>query len=78
MDTAVMKKTNEIAKLLVSELMPKRIIDNNAQTIEEVAEASGISPSTAKRQIDQLLKANKIERVWKQGKRHLVPAYRTL
>jgi len=78
MDTAVMKKTNEIAKMLVSELMFKRIIDNNAQSIEEVATASGISPSTAKRQIDKLLKANKIEMVWKMGKRHLIPAFRTL
>lgn len=78
MDTAVMKKTNEIAKMLVSELIPKKIVDENAQTIEEIAKASGLSISSTKDKIKQLLSVNKIEKVWKQSGRNLVPAYRTL
>jgi hypothetical protein len=78
MDTAVMKKTNEIAKMLVSELIPKKIVDENAQTIEEIAKASGLSITSTKDQIKQFLSLNKIEKVWKQSGRNLVPAYRTL
>jgi uncharacterized protein YbaP (TraB family) len=78
MDTAVMKKTNEIARMLVSELIPKKIVDENAQTIEEIAKASGLSITSTKDQIKQFLFLNKIEKVWKQSGRNLVPAYRTL
>jgi hypothetical protein len=78
MDIAVMKKTNEIAKMLVSELIPKKIVDENAQTIEEIAKASGLSITSTKDQIKQFLSLNKIEKVWKQSGRNLVPAYRTL
>ena len=78
MDIAVMKKTNEIAKMLVSELIPKKIVDENAQTIEEIAKASGLSVTSTKDKIKQLLSVNKIEKVWKQSGRNLVPAYRTL
>ena len=73
-----MKKTNEIAKMLVSELIPKKIVDENAQTIEEIAKASGLSITSTKDQIKQFLSLNKIEKVWKQSGRNLVPAYRTL
>ena len=73
-----MKKTNEIAKMLVSELIPKKIVDENAQTIEEIAKASGLSITSTKDQIKQFLFLNKIEKVWKQSGRNLVPAYRTL
>jgi len=78
MDIAVMKKTNEIARMLVSELIPKKIVDENAQTIEEIAKASGLSITSTKDQIKQFLSLNKIEKVWKQSGRNLVPAYRTL
>lgn len=73
-----MKKTNEIARMLVSELIPKKIVDENAQTIEEIAKASGLSITSTKDQIKQFLFLNKIEKVWKQSGRNLVPAYRTL
>ena len=73
-----MKKTNEIARMLVSELIPKKIVDKNAQTIEEIAKASGLSITSTKDQIKQFLSLNKIEKVWKQSGRNLVPAYRTL
>jgi len=73
-----MKKTNEIARMLVSELIPKKIVDENAQTIEEIAKASGLSITSTKDQIKQFLSLNKIEKVWKQSGRNLVPAYRTL
>jgi len=78
MDIAVMKKTNEIARMLVSELIPKKIVDENAQIIEEIAKASGLSITSTKGQIKQFLSLNKIEKVWKQSGRNLVPAYRTL
>jgi hypothetical protein len=78
MDTAVMKKTNEIAKMLVSELIPKKVIDENAQTIEEIAKASGLSVTSTKDQIKGFLSIYKVEKVWKKSGRNLVPAYRTL
>ena len=73
-----MKKTNEIARMLVSELIPKRIIDQNAQTIEEISKASGLSSSCTKVQIKEFLSLYKVEKVWKKTGRNLVPAYRTL
>jgi len=59
-------------------LIPKKIVDENAQTIEEIAKASGLSITSTKDQIKQFLSLNKIEKVWKQSGRNLVPAYRTL
>jgi len=78
MDIAVMKKTNEIARMLVSELIPKKVIDQNAQTIEEIAKASGLSITSTKDQIKVFLSLYKVEKVWKKSGRNLVPAYRTL
>jgi len=78
MDIAVMKKTNEIARMLVSELIPKKVIDQNAQTIEEIAKASGLSITCTKDQIKVFLSLYKVEKVWKKSGRNLVPAYRTL
>lgn len=73
-----MKKTNEIARMLVSELIPKRIIDQNAQTIEEISKASGLNITSTKDQIKEFLSLYKVEKVWKKSGRNLVPAYRTL
>lgn len=73
-----MKKTNDIAKMLVSELIPKKIVDENAQTIAEIATVSKISATSAKCNVKHLLDDKKIEKVWKQNGRNLVPAYRVI
>lgn len=78
MDIADMKKTNELSKMLVSELIPKRIVDNNAQTCEEIALASNISATTAQRKMNQFVKQGKVQKVWKQKGSCLVPAYRMI
>jgi len=41
-----MKQTNAICKLLASELMPKRIFDENAQSILEITRATGMARTT--------------------------------
>jgi len=59
-------------------LIPKRIIDQNAQTIEEISKASGLNITSAKNQIKEFLSLYKVEKVWKKSGRNLVPAYRTI
>ena len=71
-----MKKTNDFSKLLASELIPKRIFDNSAQTSDEVSKFTGMTVRTAQKHILALVKSGKLEKVWKRGKDRVLPAYR--
>ena len=71
-----MKKhwTNQIRA--VSDLIPKRVFDESAQTIGEIAADSGVSVATADRLVRGFLAAGKAYRVWKRGSQRAIPAYR--
>jgi predicted transcriptional regulator len=73
-----MKKTNAIAALLTSQLIPALVFDEAAQTVEEIATAAGIVRQTADVKIRKLLAAGQVERVWKRGRIRPVPAYRVV
>jgi hypothetical protein len=76
MEIARMKQTNAICKLLASELMPKRIFDENAQSILEITRATGMARTTVNDYVCKLIQQGKMERVWKRGSHHPIPAYR--
>jgi len=76
METLPVKKTNAIAALLTSQLIPALVFDEKAQTAQEIADAAGIARSTAAAKILKLVNAGHIERVWKRGRIRPVPAYR--
>jgi hypothetical protein len=71
-------KTNKLSAMLVSELIGKKVVDESAQTLLEIASATvpPVCPATAERMVKKLLAAGKIEAVWKRGSQRLVPAYR--
>ena len=71
-----MKKTNAIAALLTSQLIPALVFDDKAQTMKEIAAAAGIASSTAASKILKLVNAGQVERVWKRGPVRPIPAYR--
>ena len=71
-----MKKTNAIAALLTSQLIPALVFDETAQTMEEIAAAAGIARQTAAAKILKLIAAGQVERVWRRGPRRPIPAYR--
>ena len=71
-----MKKTNAIAALLTSQLIPALVFDQSAQTIQEIAAAAGIARQTAAAKILKLVATGQVERVWKRGAVRPVPAYR--
>jgi len=70
------KKTNAIAALLTSQLIPALVFDQSAQTIQEIAAAAGIARQTAAAKILKLVAAGQVERVWKRGPVRPIPAYR--
>jgi len=76
METLPLKKTNAIAALLASQLIPALVFDETAQTMEEIATAAGIARPTADFKIRKLLAAGQVERVWKHGRIRPIPAYR--
>jgi Fic family protein len=76
METASMKSSNAICKLMASELMPKRIFDSSAQTSDEIARFTGMTVRTAQKHVLALVKSGKLEKVWKRGKERVLPAYR--
>lgn len=76
MEIIPMKKTNAIAALLTSQLIPALVFDDKAQTMEEIAAAAGIAHSTAAAKILKLVNAGQVERVWKRGPVRPIPAYR--
>ena len=77
MEIVFMKKTNAIAALLTSQLIPVLVFDDKAQTMEEIAAAAGIARSTAAAKILKLVNAGQVERVWKRGPVRPIPAYRS-
>jgi hypothetical protein len=76
MEAAPVKKTNAIAALLTSQLIPASVFDDKAQTMQEIAAAAGIARSTAAAKILKLIAAGQVERVWKRGAGRPIPAYR--
>ena len=70
-----MKNKDWTAKL-VSELIEKRIFDDKAQTIEEIAAGAELSARSAYRKVMELIKSGTIEKVWKRGSLRPVAAYR--
>ena len=69
-------KANKIAAQLASELIDRRIFDERAETVEEIAMKTGMSYQHTARRMVELERAGKVERVWKQGRVRPVPAYR--
>lgn len=62
---------------LVSELIrSEKVIDQNAETIEEICVASGLNRSAAERSVSVKTKAGIIEQVWKSYNGRMMKAYR--
>ena len=83
MATPNMKKTkepttNELAQMLVSSLIPRKIIDQSAETITEMVAASGVNKNTVGPEVQRLLAAGTIEKVYKRVNAQVVPAYRVV
>lgn len=58
----------------VSELFDKKVYDNNAQTVDEIALELGTSEATVRRMLKT--KLDELERVWKMKEGKPVQAYR--
>ena len=67
-------KPNPLLDCLVSDLIPKRIIDQNSQTLSEMVEQSG----QCKTSVSTWLAKNKdkYEKVWKKIGDRTIPSYR--
>jgi len=63
---------------LVSELIPRRNLDQSAQTIQEIADDHGFSWNKGKLEVAKLLKAGKIEECSKMIDKRCCRAYRPL
>jgi len=60
-----------------AKLWPRRIIDEKAESSKEIAKAFGVSLTTAKFKIRQMIKNGTLEKVAKFGNSNqLTPAYR--
>lgn len=70
--------TNELAQMLVSSLIPRKTIDQSAETITEMVEASGVNKNTVGPEVKRLLAAGTIEKVYKHVNAQVVPAYRVV
>jgi hypothetical protein len=69
---------NELAQTLVSTLIPRKTIDQSAQTITEIVAVSGVNKNTVGPEVRRLLAEGKIEKVWKRVNSQVVPAYRVV
>ena len=69
-------KPNKAAALLVSELFNPRIIDESAETCDEIAAKTVRQVFLIRKEVRRLVHAGRVEQVWKRGTRQLVPAYR--
>ena len=69
---------NQTASALLAALYPVKIIDEKAETAEEIAAKLGVCGSRARELLLDQMKAGKIEQVWKRGRIRLVPAYRAV
>ena len=70
-------KLNKVAAMLASELLlDKRLYDEKAETCREIAVKTGISHSRTKVKLSNLVKAGKLEMVYKRTPLGPIPAYR--
>lgn len=67
---------NQTASKLLAALYPVKIIDETAETAEEIAEKIGKSYSHTRKLVLDQVKSGALEEVWKRGRIRLVPAYR--
>ena len=67
---------NQTASELLAALRPSKIIDESAETAEEIAVKIGRSNSQTRAIVLAQIKAGKLEQVWKRGRIRLIPAYR--
>jgi len=67
---------NQTASELLEALRPAKIIDESAETAEEIAARIGKCGSHTRTLILAQINAGKLERVWKRGRIRLAPAYR--
>lgn len=65
---------NSIAEMLSD--LPKKIVDESACTIKELAEASSMSETWMTRTAKSKVEAGEWEKVWKKSGDRLIPAYR--
>jgi len=67
---------NATASKLLAALYPVKIIDEEAETAEEIAAKIGRSYSHTRKLVLDQVKAGTLEEVWKRGRIRLIPAYR--
>ena len=60
----------------VSEMLPKKIIDANSETVGEIAKKNGLNYCRALKLVNVLVDEGKAIRVWKKSGTRLVPAYK--
>ena len=65
---------NDIFDLLAD--IPKRMVDETAFSVEEIAKAQNVARYTASLQAKKMVSDGKWEQVWKMGTLRLIPAYR--
>lgn len=69
---------NQTASALLAALYPVRIIDEQAETSQEIAARIGRSYSQTRAIVLTETRAGRIEQVWKRVGAQLVPAYRAV
>jgi hypothetical protein len=69
-------KANKAAAVLVSELFARKVIDDTAETCDEIAAKTGRQIFLIRKEVRRRVELGEIEQVWKRGTRQLVPAYR--
>ena len=67
---------NPKANMLASSLFKKKVVDEGAETTNEICEKTGMSERSVSRKINAMLKSGQLEQVWKRVKNRLVAAYR--
>lgn len=70
-------KANHAAAVLVSELFQRKVIDDTAETCDEISAKTGRQILLVRKQVRGMVESGMIEQVWKRHGRQLVPAYRT-
>ena len=70
-------KINGLMATLVSELIrSEKVIDQNAETIDEICESSGMKRSSAEKSVFNKIKLGLVEQVWKESNGRTKKAYR--
>lgn len=73
-DCPVIEIKEEYARLMG--LDNKRVIDENAFSVQELADRWNLAYSTASHKAQTKCRSGEFEQVWKRGKDRLIPAYR--